>query len=263
MSIQLSSVLYCGTLSWKTQPCNRWNKHFEHAVALRWPCPCAACELDIIISLVNYYYALVKWVMAEWSIVSKNVHENTKRRILPLENHSSKHSRERGGSERGWEERREKGQEEGKRRERKREEEEKEGNSGRVWKTATGASATNKLKRTSSYPSFNSKSLSHRVTWSCDSCRTLTFALSRAKAAAFVGGGRSLVEGRGLSEAFTAGDFTVNMIGQIPQEADTVLHQLQEERGGHKTMKHRDEQKTVSWAVRSKRIEDKISVWSE
>lgn len=37
------------------------------------------------------------------------VPENTKRRILPLENHSSKHSRERGGRGGRWEERWENG----------------------------------------------------------------------------------------------------------------------------------------------------------
>ncbi len=55
---------------------------------------------------------------------------------------------------------------------------------------------------------------------------TLTFALSRTKAAAFVSGGWPLVEGYGLYVTFAAGDFTVNLIGEIPQEADTVLHQL-------------------------------------
>ena len=59
---------------------------------------------------------------------------------------------------------------------------------------------------------------------------TLTFAFSRAEASPFVSGGRSLVEGSGLCVALAAGDFTVNVIGQIPQEADTVLHQLQEEK---------------------------------
>lgn len=56
----------------------------------------------------------------------KRVHMNTKRRILPLENHSSKYSREKRRSEGGWEERREKGkrEEEG--------EEEQEGKGGRV-----------------------------------------------------------------------------------------------------------------------------------
>lgn len=38
-----------------------------------------------------------------------------------------------------------------------------------------------------------------------------------------------MVERCVLCVAFTARDFTVNLIGQIPQEADTVLHQLQEE----------------------------------
>lgn len=38
-----------------------------------------------------------------------------------------------------------------------------------------------------------------------------------------------MVEGCVFCIAFTARDFTVNLIGQIPQEADTVLYQLQEE----------------------------------
>lgn len=44
-----------------------------------------------------------------------------------------------------------------------------------------------------------------------------------------------MVEGCGLCVALVAWDFTVNMIGQIPQEADAVLYQLQgeKERGRH------------------------------
>lgn len=80
-------------------------------------------------------------------------------------------------------------------------------------------------KGTSSYPSFNSKYQRH-----CDSRLTLTFALSRAEAAAFVSGGRPLVERRSLCIALAPRDFAVNVIGQIPQEADTVFHQLQDEK---------------------------------
>lgn len=36
-----------------------------------------------------------------------------------------------------------------------------------------------------------------------------------------------MIEGRVIHETLTARDFTVNLIGQIPEEADTVLHQLQ------------------------------------
>lgn len=38
-----------------------------------------------------------------------------------------------------------------------------------------------------------------------------------------------MVEGCVFGIALAARDFAVNLIGQIPQEADTVLHQLQEE----------------------------------
>lgn len=55
---------------------------------------------------------------------------------------------------------------------------------------------------------------------------TLTFALPRTKAATFVSRGWALVKGHGLHEAFTTRNFTVNLVGQIPQETDTVLHQL-------------------------------------
>lgn len=51
------------------------------------------------------------------------VHINTKRTSLPLENHSSKHSKERGGRKGGWEGRREEGEAR---------EEEVEGKGGRV-----------------------------------------------------------------------------------------------------------------------------------
>lgn len=61
--------------------------------------------------------------MAKWSMVSKTACENTKRRALPLENHSSKHSRE--GEERVKRVEGKKGEsdEEGGGREREREEE--------------------------------------------------------------------------------------------------------------------------------------------
>lgn len=59
-----------------------------------------------------------------------------------MENHSSKHSREKGGSERGWDERWEGGERD------KREQERRERVVKRE-KRATGAPATNKLKLTS------------------------------------------------------------------------------------------------------------------
>lgn len=58
------------------------------------------------------------------------------------------------------------------------------------------------------------------------SCKTPTFAFSRAKAAALTGWSWALVDRYGLCVLFRAGDFTVNLIGQIPQKADAVLHQL-------------------------------------
>lgn len=128
-----------------------------------------------------------------------------------MENHSSKHSRER----------RRKGKRAGRKMggksKRKVEEE----------KVVECEKQRQVLLPPSSNPpaSFNSKYHRH-----CDRQLTLTFALSRAKAAAFVSGGRPLVERRGLCIALAPGDFAVNVIGQIPQEADTVLHQLQEER---------------------------------
>lgn len=56
----------------------------------------------------------------------------------------------------------------------------------------------------------------------------LTFAFSRTKATAFVSRGWALVNGYCLHKALAAWDFTVNLIRQIPQETDAVLHQLQE-----------------------------------
>lgn len=52
-----------------------------------------------------------------------------------------------------------------------------------------------------------------------------TFALAGAEAAALLaGGGGALVEWEGLLEAFTAGNFTMHLIGQVPQEAHAVLY---------------------------------------
>lgn len=60
---------------------------------------------------------------------------------------------------------------------------------------------------------------------------TQTFALAGAEAAALLaGGGGALVEGRGLLVAFTAGDFSVHMIGQVPQQTHAVLYQLDQVR---------------------------------
>lgn len=59
-----------------------------------------------------------------------------------------------------------------------------------------------------------------------------TFALAGAEAAALLaGGGGALVEREGLLEAFTAGNFTMHLIGQVPQEAHAVLYQLQMQQG--------------------------------
>ncbi|KAF3851963.1 hypothetical protein F7725_005318 [Dissostichus mawsoni] len=56
----------------------------------------------------------------------------------------------------------------------------------------------------------------------------ITFALAGAEAASLLaGGGGALVEGRGLLVALTAGDFTVHVIGQVPQQTHAVLYQLQ------------------------------------
>lgn len=61
---------------------------------------------------------------------------------------------------------------------------------------------------------------------------TRTFALAGAEAAALLaGGGGALVEREGLLEAFTAGNFTMHLIGQVPQEAHAVLYQLQMQQG--------------------------------
>lgn len=85
---------------------------------------------------------------------------------------------------------------------------------------------------------------------------TLTFAFSRAEASTFVSWGRSLVEGRGLYVAFAAGDFTVNVVGQIPQEADTVLHQLQEKKKkrGRDDQRWRQEEEMCFWFHRIKSV---------
>ena len=64
---------------------------------------------------------------------------------------------------------------------------------------------------------------------------TQTFALAGAEAATLLaGGGRALVDGRGLLVALTAGDFAMHLIGQVPQQTHAVLYQLQRwrENGG-------------------------------
>lgn len=78
--------------------------------------------------------------------------------------------------------------------------------------------------KSSTPPVTATHSSTNLTQWS--SCKTPTFAFSRAKAAALAGWSRALVDRYGLCVLFTAGDFTVNLIGQIPQEADAVLHQL-------------------------------------
>ena len=66
---------------------------------------------------------------------------------------------------------------------------------------------------------------------------TQTFALAGAEAAALLaGGGGALVDGRRLLVALTAGDFTMHMIGQVPQQTHAVLYQLRRwrENGGRR-----------------------------
>ena len=69
---------------------------------------CFSCEVLFCISKVN-------------DDSRQNIYDNTKGGVLPLENHSSKHGREKRGGERRWGERLEQGKsgerEEGKRRE--------------------------------------------------------------------------------------------------------------------------------------------------
>lgn len=60
---------------------------------------------------------------------------------------------------------------------------------------------------------------------------TPTFALAGAEAASLLAGGRwALVEGQGFLVALTAGDFTMHVIGQVPQQTHAVLYQLQPRR---------------------------------
>ena len=55
-----------------------------------------------------------------------------------------------------------------------------------------------------------------------------TFALAGAEAAAFLaGGGGALIDGHGLDVALEAWDFTMHLIGQVPQQTHAVLYQLQ------------------------------------
>lgn len=55
-----------------------------------------------------------------------------------------------------------------------------------------------------------------------------TFAFAGAEAAALLaGGGGALADGRHLLVALKAWDFTVHLIGQVPQQTNTVLYQLQ------------------------------------
>lgn len=60
---------------------------------------------------------------------------------------------------------------------------------------------------------------------------TLTFAFSRAKTAPFVNSmACSMIKCCVVYIALTAWDLTMDLIGQIPQEANTVLHQLHEQK---------------------------------
>lgn len=99
---------------------------------------------------------------------------------------------------------------------------------------------------------------------------TLTFALSRTKAATFVSRGWALVKGHGLHEAFTTRNFTVNLVGQIPQETDTVLHQLPEDLKKKKKGERHDQRwrqrKTailLSWDFNGTTDKNLSSDWSE
>lgn len=72
-------------------------------------------------------------------------------------------------------------------------------------------------------------------TYSARLALTPTFALAGAEASALLaGGGGALVDGRGLLVALTARDFTVHLIGQVPQQTHAVLYQLCKD--GGKTM---------------------------
>lgn len=73
-----------------------------------------------------------------------------------------------------------------------------------------------------------------------------TFAFAGAEAATLLaGGGGALVEGRSLLVALKAGDFTMHLIGQVPQQAHAVLYQLQRWRGNIQVQK-RDQGKLRS-----------------
>lgn len=119
--------------------CNVWD--------IRWSCWWAGCEVNIIETFLEVLFCISKMSDDDRVVNSFKSSATTKRRFLPFENHSSKHSREK---RRKW--RRRRGTIRGRREER--EEEEEEGDSGRVWKTATGAPTTNKLKATSSNQTF-------------------------------------------------------------------------------------------------------------
>lgn len=181
----------------------------------------------------------------EWSIVSPRGQS-----YLWKTTHLNTEEKQEEGKEGGKKKRREKGErkDEGKRRGKRRE-------------TVVECEKQQQvlLPPTSSNPAATS--LRHCVTWTCTSCPTLTFALSRAKTATFVSaGGGSLVEGRGLCVALAAGNLTVNLIGQIPQETDAVLDQLQE---GTRWSKGGVRQRNVSWLKkRTKYSETSTEQWT-
>lgn len=57
---------------------------------------------------------------------------------------------------------------------------------------------------------------------------TQTFALAGTEAATFLArGGWALVNGQGLLVTLTARDFTMHLVGQVPQQTHAVLYQLQ------------------------------------
>ena len=88
-----------------------WNGTMQPAEQALWTCNAIgvtpgdhAHKLDVnstrLFLKLSPYSVLVKWAMTE-----RSWFQTPGREILPLENHSSKHSREKGGSEGGREER--------------------------------------------------------------------------------------------------------------------------------------------------------------